>query len=91
MHVSKDITKKPFSTVGTLVFRDGEAKLIPSCIMCGKVLQNESYITGVWKWEDHKRDFIYFICDDCSKEHSAEEFEGKITFYVEGTRPRTKT
>ena len=73
----KEMTEKPFSTIGTLVFRDGKAKLIPSCIMCEKILENESYITGVWKWERHNLAYVYFICDDCSKEHSAEQFEEK--------------
>ena len=69
--VKKQLKGKPFTLI---IGKNGE----PSCIMCEKNLGKESHFTAVWVWEEHKRNYVYSICDMCRPKYSMEEIEEKI-------------
>jgi hypothetical protein len=79
------IPEKPTTVIGKI---EGDS-IIPSCIMCERELNNEEHLTGVWVSEEHKRNYIYSVCDTCFRKYKTEDIEEKIILTL-ATRTRFK-
>lgn len=87
---------KPFSSIEKfVVVGDKLVRLVPCCLMCEQPLPRhaEAFVTGVWVWEENKRNYLYALCLDCFKKYSneknIEKIEDKIMLLIT-TRPHIK-
>ena len=48
-----------------IMYTEGE-KLLPFCILCNKIITGPHF-KSIWVEPDFKRNYMYCVCDECSK------------------------